>query len=303
MSNIYKLLFYRCCFISYYFWCDCFVLLIPFQNSEFDNFNFVSRDLRVSSDCVVFVGRSSSDLFSEMTTQNSTLNSSFHYYYEINISRYIGRKDRNIKEAHRHLITKIKMNVNSSSNRLAIVAIFLIVETTLAFTTHHQHISNSNIQKNKILSKPSFISSSSSISPQYDSSKMVLVRTAARRSNNNDDEDEYEYARVGRRRRQRYIDEEEYYEEDDDEFDIDIDEMVSEMDFDALVTIPNPVLDNADPDRATDRLDELWTDGVFWRDISIAGVLFWIWVASSPGNDSWMTHSGWYADFITTNAI
>eukprot|EP00594_Rhizosolenia_setigera_P009416 CAMPEP_0178968076 /NCGR_PEP_ID=MMETSP0789-20121207/17999_1 /TAXON_ID=3005 /ORGANISM="Rhizosolenia setigera, Strain CCMP 1694" /LENGTH=174 /DNA_ID=CAMNT_0020653857 /DNA_START=278 /DNA_END=802 /DNA_ORIENTATION=+ len=174
----------------------------------------------------------------------------------------------------------------------------------MAFTTHHQHISNSNIQKNKILFKPSFISSSSSISPQCDSSKIVLVRTAARRSNNNDDEDEYEYARVGRRRRQRYIDEEEYYEEEeDDEFDIDIDEMVSEMDFDALVTIPNPVLDNADPDRATDRLDELWTDGVFWRDISIAGVLFWIWVASSPGNDSWMTHSGWYADFITTNAI
>lgn len=133
------------------------------------------------------------------------------------------------------------------------------------------------------------------------------------------DEDKFEYARVRRGRRRgggdRYIDEDEfdiddddydsdydrrtsgrrvdYYEdEDDDENDeyfddddeeddeFDIDEIVDTMDF--AVTIPNPILDNLDPDRATERVGEIFSDRVFLRDISIVGVLVWLWSQSAP---------------------
>jgi len=130
-----------------------------------------------------------------------------------------------------------------------------------------------------------------------------------------DDEEkrEYEYARVRRRGpRDRYIDDI-YEEEDEDDYDeiprrrpsrvgtflsdeddddeFDLDDMVENMDF--SVTIPNPILDNADPDGATDRMGELVPDRVFWRDMSIMGVLIWIWAASSPdsfvGGHDWLT--------------
>lgn len=133
---------------------------------------------------------------------------------------------------------------------------------------------------------------------------------------NDEEELEYEYARIRRRgRRDPYVDDydSEDAQENDDEYDtertrkrsrvgaymsnedidddeFDLDDMVDNMDF--SVTIPNPILDNADPDRATDRMGELVPDRVFWRDMSIMGVLIWIWAASSPpsfvGGHDWL---------------
>ena len=134
-----------------------------------------------------------------------------------------------------------------------------------------------------------------------------------------DKDDDYEYARVrrrggGRRYKDDYDDEYEYYDdvdeyerpkrksrvksyvnddldddEIDDEDDFDLDEMVENIDW--SVTIPNPILDNVDPDRATDRMGDVVKDPAFWRDMSILGVLIWIWVASAP--PSYMAGHDW----------
>jgi hypothetical protein len=96
------------------------------------------------------------------------------------------------------------------------------------------------------------------------------------------DDDKFEYARVRRRRRRRaiYDDDEEEYDEDvmsaadrleedgifnddddDDEFDDEIKETF------ANVLIPNPVLDNIDPDGAAERFPELARDAKFWFEL------------------------------------
>ena len=102
-----------------------------------------------------------------------------------------------------------------------------------------------------------------------------------------DDEMELEYARVRRRgRRNRYLDDDVDYREDDadyenqrsrrsnarDQFDYDEDEEDEEDDlfddesdfYDGI--IPNPILDQIDPDGAIERWSELGTDPKFWRD-------------------------------------
>jgi hypothetical protein len=84
-----------------------------------------------------------------------------------------------------------------------------------------------------------------------------------------EDEDDREFARIrgGRRTRVMEYDDEEllddledvvndYYDDDDNEFD---------------GVIPNPLLDNIDPEGSSERIGELFSDRQFWIDI---GLLF-----------------------------
>ena len=124
-----------------------------------------------------------------------------------------------------------------------------------------------------------------------DDYEYVRIRRRGKKKYRNDynDEDEFETINNNSRRNRRNefeldgedYDEYEYYyeDEDEDDDDFDLDDIVDNMDF--SVTIPNPILDNLDPDRATDRMGDLVKDPVFWRDMSIMGVLIWIWAASS----------------------
>ena len=102
-----------------------------------------------------------------------------------------------------------------------------------------------------------------------------------------DDEKELEYARVRRRgRRNRYLDDEIDYRDEDyedqrsrrsnaresDQFDYEDDEDEEDDDlfddesdfYDGI--IPNPILDQIDPDGAIERWSELGSDPKFWRD-------------------------------------
>jgi hypothetical protein len=129
--------------------------------------------------------------------------------------------------------------------------------------------------------------------------------------NDDDDEDNREKVRVprgGRRRRYEeensynqeeyetteerpYYDDdededEEYYEDDDDDDDDDEEyeevdyeymyekETTSKSEYDQDILIPNPILDQVDPEGAGERFGEIAKDPIFWRDVLIVVAVF-----------------------------
>jgi len=148
---------------------------------------------------------------------------------------------------------------------------------------------------------------SSSLQPQQHSPSFTHPHKRATRNtllhlhDNDDDYDDGERVRVprgGRRRRyedeyetrqeRRYYDDDEedeyyddeYYDEDDDddddEFDVDFefDRVVVDEEYASDILIPNPILDNVDPEGAGERFGEIAKDPTFWRDVLIAIAVF-----------------------------
>lgn len=73
-----------------------------------------------------------------------------------------------------------------------------------------------------------------------------------------------------------YNDEEEYYDEEDEDYYDDDDE------FDGI--IPNPLLDQIDPDGAIERLPELFSDKKFWKDSAIWFFLAFLYLLNRYNN-------------------
>jgi hypothetical protein len=126
----------------------------------------------------------------------------------------------------------------------------------------------------------------------------------ARETNDDDDDDDRERVKVPRgARRRRYYDEEEeqdeyydttdaaddryYYKDDEndyndddedeeDEFDMNFEFNRVEIDeeYEADILIPNPILDNVDPEGASERFGEIAKDPTFWRDLLLVIAVF-----------------------------
>lgn len=113
-----------------------------------------------------------------------------------------------------------------------------------------------------------------------DARERVRVPRGGRRRRFNDDEDE----EFEERRERRYYDEDdddddEYYDDDeeyDDEFDVDFEFNRVEVDeeYASDILIPNPILDNIDPDGAGERFGEIARDPTFWRDLILVIAIF-----------------------------
>ena len=96
-------------------------------------------------------------------------------------------------------------------------------------------------------------------------------------------EDEYDDEIDERQQERRYYDEEEYeYGDDDDEYDDEeedfdfdfVDRVQVDEEYAADILIPNPILDNVDPEGAGERFGECARDPTFWRDVLIAIAVF-----------------------------
>jgi hypothetical protein len=79
-----------------------------------------------------------------------------------------------------------------------------------------------------------------------------------------DDEDEEDY----------YDDEEEDEDYYDDEEEDDDDKETENDDYDGDILIPNPILDQVDPEGAGERFGEIVRDPTFWRDLVIVVAVF-----------------------------
>lgn len=120
-----------------------------------------------------------------------------------------------------------------------------------------------------------------------------------------EDDRRYEYARVRRRRGRAYKDDEAtespdvggrrredvsdrrrdrgYYDELEDDLgmdgtDDDYDEYLDDdddddEDYEEGILVPNPILDSIDPEGATDRIGELFSDPKWWRDVAVIAFL------------------------------
>jgi hypothetical protein len=67
-------------------------------------------------------------------------------------------------------------------------------------------------------------------------------------------------------------DDEDYYEDDNDIDDYDLKE--TQNDYDGDILIPNPILDQVDPEGAGERFGELVRDPIFWRDVILVVAVF-----------------------------
>lgn len=67
-------------------------------------------------------------------------------------------------------------------------------------------------------------------------------------------------------------DDEDYYDDDNDIDDFDFKEMKNDYDGDIL--IPNPILDQVDPEGAGERFGEIVRDPIFWRDLILVVAIF-----------------------------
>ena len=73
-----------------------------------------------------------------------------------------------------------------------------------------------------------------------------------------------------------YYDEEEddYYANDDDDDMEDYDDKETQNDYDGDILIPNPILDQVDPEGAGERFGDIVRDPIFWRDLILVVAVF-----------------------------
>ena len=67
-------------------------------------------------------------------------------------------------------------------------------------------------------------------------------------------------------------DDEDYYDDDNDIDDYDLKE--TQNDYDGDILIPNPILDQVDPEGAGERFGEIARDPIFWRDLILVVAIF-----------------------------
>lgn len=117
-----------------------------------------------------------------------------------------------------------------------------------------------------------------------DDRERVLVPRRRGRSYNEDDDDDDDDEYYERQERRYYDedddDDDEYYEdeyEDEyEEFDVDFEFNRVQVDeeYASDILIPNPILDNVDPEGAGERFGEIARDPIFWRDLLLVIAVF-----------------------------
>lgn len=116
-----------------------------------------------------------------------------------------------------------------------------------------------------------------------DDRERVKVPRGGRRRQKYYDEEEFDTSKEERDNRRYYDDEEDYYDDEEeydddeeDEFDVDFefDRVELDEEYAADILIPNPILDNVDPEGAGERFGEIARDPIFWRDLLIVIAVF-----------------------------
>ena len=95
---------------------------------------------------------------------------------------------------------------------------------------------------------------------------------------NEEEQDEYFDTQDASDGRYYEEDDDDYYEDDEEEeeFDVDFEFNRVELDqeYEADILIPNPILDNVDPEGAGERFGEIAKDPTFWRDLLLVIAVF-----------------------------
>lgn len=150
----------------------------------------------------------------------------------------------------------------------------------------------------------------SKVSTSFSDNSLSRLEMSKRSSKYDEDEDDesdsdFEYARVSRRRgrfmndedeyakssdtrrRNEFEFEEDYFDEYDDEYDNEYDDEYddeSDEDDEFEDIIPNPLLDQMDPDGSIERWPELFSDPQFWKDSLIWFFIAFLWLLGRFNN-------------------
>jgi hypothetical protein len=117
-------------------------------------------------------------------------------------------------------------------------------------------------------------------------SDFEYARVSRRRGRFMNDEDEYAKSSDTRRRNE-FEFEEDYFDEYDDEYDNEYDDEYddeSDEDDEFEDIIPNPLLDQMDPDGSIERWPELFSDPQFWKDSLIWFFIAFLWLLGRFNN-------------------
>jgi hypothetical protein len=114
-----------------------------------------------------------------------------------------------------------------------------------------------------------------------DNREKVRVPRGGRRRRYGEEEGRYEEEYETSKERPYYEEEEDddYYDDDDDEYEEEVDyefeeEISQKREYDKDLLIPNPLLDQVDPEGAGERFGEIAKDPIFWRDVLIVVAVF-----------------------------
>lgn len=177
--------------------------------------------------------------------------------------------------------------------RIVSTIIFISIHQSFGFVSH-LHVANI-FNRRSLLAKPDV----------YKISRMV--KRPLENDDNDDYDKDYEYANLRRRRYGKFANDDTYkdgasastssgsrnrseYDVEEDEFDDFDSEYEDEYDdqgdedddFDDI--IPNPLLDQIDPDGAIERLPELFSDPQFWKDSTIWFFIAFLWLLGRFNN-------------------